>query len=273
MLHFHLHNRTQMEDKDIFHISLGVAFVLVIIFIACCSSAILLILICNWQTKCRSISNLLVINSCIAFLVFVCIFSIQIPSLFHNNEQLTRDPYSISCRIRAFLLLFSCVAKMCSYLIQAISRFFITILCQHRSLLTYRTNGIMIILSWLFSLIISAGFFLSPISFQYESETHLCLITSKVFHTSFTLMIIAYVIPVTIIIFLYGIILHHTTHANHAQSSTNTSRNNKRNVKVFQNILLLLAIVLLGGIPSVLSALINKNERHPMNKTNNISTL
>ena len=86
-------------------------------------------------------------------------------------------------------------------------------------------------------------------------------------------MIIAYVIPVTIIIFLYGIILHHTTHANRVQLSTNTSRNNKRNVKVFQNILLLLAIVLLGGIPSVLSALINKNERHPMNKTNNISTL
>ena len=247
-----------MESSEIFYIIFGVVFVLVIVFIAVLSSMILLILICNWRTKCRSTSNLLVINSCVAFLFFAFTLCIQTPFLFHANESLANDPYTVFCRIRAILLLFACLAKVLSYLTQAISRFFINVLHKHRSLLTYRTNGIMIILSWMFSLAIAAATLISPVAFQYESESRLCLLTTKVFHTSITLMIIAFLIPLVIIVILYGIIRRNSTRLNRVQTDNNTIRNNKRDLKVFQNILLLLVIITMCGTPFLLSIILNK---------------
>ncbi|CAF1300211.1 unnamed protein product [Adineta steineri] len=152
---------------------------------------------------------------------------------------------------------------MFSYLIQAISRYFITVLHKHRQLLTYRTNIIMIILNWTFPVIIACSFLISPIGFQYESESHFCTLTSKVFHTSFTLMAVAFVIPVNTIIMLYVLILRHTTHTNRVQPSTITKKNNKRNLKVYRNILMLLGIVLIGGTPYLLCILINKFSATP----------
>ncbi|CAF1266812.1 unnamed protein product [Adineta steineri] len=121
----------------------------------------------------------------------------------------------------------------------------------------------MIIFNWTFGIIIACSFLISPIGFQYESESHLCVLTSKVFHTSFTLMVVAFVIPVNIIIVLYALILKHTTHTNRVQPSTITRKNNKRNLKVYRNILMLLGIVLIGGTPYLLCILINKFSATP----------
>ena len=247
-----------MEYGNAFYITIAIIFILIIILTTFFSSMILLILICNWRTKCRSVMNLLTINTCVAFLFIMFAYSIQTPYLFLNNEQQTDTPYTLFCRIRAFLFLFACVAKVTTYLTQAISRFFLTVLYQYRTLQTYRTNVIMIVIVWLFSAILSACMFISPISFQYEPESRLCLLTSKVFNTSFTLMMIVFVIPVNIIIFLYAIILHRSRCANHVQPSNNTIRNNKRDVKVVQKILRLLVVVILGGTPLLLSVLINR---------------
>lgn len=247
-----------MEGNEIFYIIIGVIFVLVIISIAVLSSIVLLTIICNWRAKCRSTSNLLIINSCVTFLFFAFTLSIQTPFLFHANPSLADDPYTVFCRIRAFLLLLACLAKVLSYLTQAISRFFINVLHKHRSLLTYRTNGIMIFVNWLVSLIIAAATLISPVAFQYESESRFCLLTTKVFHTSITLMIIAFLIPVVIIIILYGIILRNSTRLNRIQPNNSIMRNNKRDLKVFRNILLLLVIIITCGTPFLLSIIINK---------------
>jgi hypothetical protein len=69
-------------------------------------------------------------------------------------------------------------------------------------------------------------------------------------------MTIAFAIPTSVIIILYVLILRHITGANHVQPSTVTRGNNKRNLKVFQNILMLLAIVIIGGTPFILSIII-----------------
>ena len=235
-----------MESTDIFYIVIGVIFLLIILITGIVSLMILIILLCNWRTKFRSTSNLLIINSCIAFLVFVLCLLIQTPYLFQNNEDENNDHYTIFCRFRAWLFLFACIAKVFSYLIQAISRYFIIILYKHKNLLTYWMNGMMIGLNWMLSIIISSCMFISPISFQYESESRLCILTTKIFHTSFTLMCVAFFIPVSIIVILYGHILWHTTRNHRVQPNAITIGNNQRNIKVFQNVLLLLAIVIIG---------------------------
>jgi hypothetical protein len=70
-------------------------------------------------------------------------------------------------------------------------------------------------------------------------------------------MIVAFVIPVNIIVTLYGLILWRTTRVNRVQPNSVIIRNNKRNIKVFQNILMLLMIVIVGGTLYLLCTIFN----------------
>ena len=249
--------------SDTYHTIIASVFVLVVFLTTLFSSIILLVLICNWRTKCRSVLNFLTINSCATFLLLMFAVLTQIPLLF-SREQFSRDPYAISCRFRAFLFLFACMAKNGSHFIQAISRYFTVILYKHRFLLTYRTNGILIILSWLYSLLISAGMFISPVSYQYEPESRFCLLTTKLFQTSFTLSIVGFSVPSGIMVFLYSAILKHITQPNRVQpNNVITVRNNKRDAKVFRNTLLLLLLGTVGGTPYFVSILTNKTTKTP----------
>lgn len=252
-----------MESHHVFYIIIGVIFVLVIVSTTLFSLIILLVLICHWRTKCRSILNLLTINSCITFLILMLAASIQTPFLFDHHEDLVRDRYTFFCRIRAFLFLFACLAKSSSHLIQAISRYFIVILYRYRCLLTYRTNIVLIITSWFFSLVVSAGMFISPVSYQYEPESRFCILTTKEFETSFPMTMIGFGIPGSIMVFLYSIILRHMTHPNRVQPNNNAIRNNKRDAKVLRNTLLLLSLATLGGTPYFISIAINRTNATP----------
>ena len=251
------------EDNQTFFLVMGILFMIVALATALFSLITLTTIITSWRPHCRSVSNFLVGNSCLATLVFDITISIQITYLFHINPYENSDYPTTFCRIRGFLFLLGCIAKVCSYLIQAISRYFVTILYKRKNLLTYRTNATLILASWIYSLILACGMLISPVAFQYEIESRLCVMTSKVFHTSFTLMIFAFVIPVNIIICLYGSILWHTFRSNQIQPNAVQRRNNKRNIKVFQNILILLGIVLVGGSPFLFSIIINRIGQTP----------
>jgi len=183
--------------------------------------------------------------------------------LFHKNVNETNNVSTISCRTSGYIGLVSCIAKVFSYVIQAISRYMSTVLSQHRQLITFREHIIMIIISWLFSIILSSLMLISPIAFQYEVESRLCVLTSKVFHTSLTIIIIGYILPVNIIILLYYLIIRYITRANRSRLNTATIQNNKRNLKVIRNILKLLAVGIIGGAPYFLSTIINRISQTP----------
>ena len=252
-----------IEIDPAFFIVMGALFILVALVTALFSLLTLTTILACWRTQCRSTSNFLVCNSCVASLFFDVILSIQIPSLFQVDQHERQGFQSTPCRIRGFLFLFACTEKMYSYLIQAISRYFITVLYKRKSLLTYRTNGSLILASWIHSFVLAAGMLISPVAFQYEVESRLCVMTSKVFHTSFTAMVLAFVVPVSIIIFLYLNILWRTVLTNQIQPDAVSKRNNKRNLTVFQNILILLTIPFVGGSPFLLSIIINRISRSP----------
>ena len=252
-----------MEIDPAFFIVMGTLFILVALVTALFSLLTLTTILVCWNTQCRSTSNFLICNSCVATLFIDIAISMQIPHLFRVNQQDEENIYGTYCRIRGFLFLFACTEKMYSYLIQAISRYFITVLYKRKSLLTYRTNGLLILASWIYSFVLTTGMLISPVAFQYEVESRLCVMTSKVFHTSFTAMVLAFVVPLNIIIVLYGNILWRTLRTDQIQPDTISKRNNKRNIKVFQNILILLTILIVGGSPFVFSIIINRIARSP----------
>ena len=143
-----------------------------------------------------------------------------------------------------------------SYLIQSISRYFITILYKHKNLLTFHINWFLIILNWLIAGIVAGSISIFPLAYQYESESRMCLLTSKIFLSSFVGTMITFCIPFIIIILLYTLILCHTT-KNRINSNTFTALRLKRNLKVFQNILTSVFILGIGGTPYFISVIIH----------------
>ncbi|UJR25770.1 hypothetical protein I4U23_007124 [Adineta vaga] len=247
-----------MNAEDIFYIIIGIIFIFLLLITAFFSSTISIIIVIHWRLRCKSISNFLTVNSCIGYLLFVVSSAFHIPFLFQNNEQAENDSFSTWCRFRGCFFLVGCVVKTLSYFVQGISRYFITVLYKHRQLLTYRINATMVCFNWIVGVFIGCSMLISPVAFQYEHESRMCVLSSKTFHTSFALMVAAFVIPINTIVILYGLILRHSTHANRIQLNAANRGNNKRNIKVFQNILMILGVVIVGGTPYLSSILINK---------------
>jgi hypothetical protein len=212
---------------------------------------IIIIIIYNWKNQARPITNLLTCNSCVALLYHSIATIIEISFLrtaYHSNTNL--------CKIHGFIYFSSCISIAYSYFIQSISRYFITILYKYKILLTLHINWFLIIFNWLIAGIVAGLIFIFPLAYQYESESRMCLLTSKIFLSSFIGVMLAFCIPYIIIILLYTLILCHTTQ-NKMNSNTFTALRLKRNLKVFQIILTSVCILGIGGTPYFISVIIN----------------
>lgn len=254
-----------MENIHLFFFIFGILFTIVTILTIIISLVMLITIIYHWRPYCRSTLNLLTCNSCVAFLFFSITVAIQIPNIFQVQQQELSDSNltTMSCRIRGFLLLLSCIVKILSYLIQSISRYFTIILYKHKVLLMYRTHILLILFNWISSLILGGPLWISPNAFQYEPESHLCLFTSKAFNSSLTLMMIAFLLPVIIIILLYSIILKHTTHINSIHVNHVLRNARLRNIKVYRNILLVITVLVMAGTPYLISIIVNRIDKIP----------
>ena len=253
---------SKMVSKKLFHeiilILLGICSSITIFF----SLTVLIILRRHWRTQCRSIVNLLTCNSCVALIFFVITSSIQIPSLIqHLSEDI--PPSSILCQIYAFLSTFGTTVEVYSFFIQAISRFFMTILYKHKYLLTYRTNWMLIIISWMMSGIVSVGMFTFPLAYQYEVQSHFCALTTTNLFTALLGNFLIAIIPMMIMTTLYGIILYHTArHTRINPNSTSTLRA-RRNQSIFKQMLIFVGIFGIGGTCYFLCTILHYFDRAP----------
>lgn len=223
----------------------------------------IIIIITHWRSECRSIANLLACNSCFAILFYAIVSSIQIPFIFQPDLIQSKSIHTTFCHIRAFLITYATSVKTYSYVIQAISRFLIIFNNKQQFLLTFRFNGIMIILSWVVSGIIAGGMFISPTAYQYESESHLCGLSTRNFRTSFVAIVVIFFFTTNTTVILYSIILFYAKRYNRiSPNSTNTLQSN-RNIKVFRKIFIFITILLIGGTPYLLLVILNRINEAP----------
>jgi hypothetical protein len=224
---------------------------------------IIIIIVYHWRRQCRSIVNLLTCNSCVALLFYVITLCVQAPSIIQSIYFDIHNTNSFFCKICACLATFGTAVLAYSYLVQAISRFFITILYKHKILLTFRTNWILIATSWIASGIIAGALFISPTAYQYEPESDFCTLTTNSFLTSFIASVIIQITTMNTMIILYGIILWHTTQHTRINPNSASTLRAKRNKKVFKNILIFVSILSVGGTPYFLCIIINRIDRAP----------
>ncbi|CAF1502747.1 unnamed protein product, partial [Rotaria sordida] len=191
---------------------------------------------------------------------FITIKKVPLNEQGSYTAKISTHKIQISSQFKIVACLGTFGATILSYssMIQAISRFFIIILYKHRILLTFRIHWLMIIISWIISSIIASSLLISSVAYQYEDESRVCTLTRKNFLISFLSSIIIFIFPMITITILYGIIIWHIKQHKHINlGSTNASRA-QRNTKVFKNIFIFTSILGIGGIPYLISTIVNR---------------
>lgn len=218
--------------------------------------------------QCHNVTNLLICNtSGIVIIYSICHFSTAIYGL--REDWALNQP---ACIFRGYFFLVLAVALCYSYSIQAISRLFFVVLYKYKRLLTCSTHWIIIILSWILSIL----FPIEPLFFQgayiYETESRICLLTSQKFSTAIYSIITTFMIPFLIIGTAYMKILYTIRQSTRRiqpivlsnQTDKTPKINRKREIKLAQNMLITLSCFTCGGVPYfILIILQSVSEYHP----------
>jgi hypothetical protein len=247
-----------MMTNKTFHEIINILFLISWLIIILSTLTVLIIIIRYWRHQCRSVVNLLMCNSSASLLFLAITYSIQTPSFIQQIYFDAPEPSPLFCKISACLATFSTGVVAHSCIVQAVSRFFMTVVYKYKHLLTYRTNWIIIITSCVVNGVVAVGMFISPLAYQYDPESHFCTLTTHNFLTSTIISILFVAVTVILLVVLYGIILHHTIYHTHINPNSESTLRARRNKRVFQNIIFSVSVHAVGGIPYIICIIMNR---------------
>ncbi|CAF0836622.1 unnamed protein product [Adineta steineri] len=208
------------------------------------------ILILVWRTKpqLHTVRHLLMCNTSIASILYCIIQSINYIFLIFLPSEKT----DLGCRWRGYFAYLSICGISYSYFIQAISRFFISILShKYRWLTTFKAHYILILIQWFTVIIIPLPAIITK-DIHYR-PTSLCWVPLKyIIHVIYTFFAY-YIFPALCICIIYIYIYHRVKRiTNHPDTLFRFPNGEKRDLELLRNIMILLGIYWLGGIPSIL---------------------
>ena len=223
--------------------------------IAVLISLLILILVRRTKPRLHTVRHLLMCNTCIASIFYCVVQSVNYVYLIF----LPWETSDISCRWRAYFAYMTLCASIYSYFIQAISRLFISIFsATHRWLSSFRAHYLLILVQWSVVALLPLPAILTtdvrfrPLSLCWVPKQHLI-------HVTYT-YIAYYIFPTLSIGIIYVYIYYRVKQtAKRASSLIRSSNSSKRDLELLRNILILLIIYLLGGVPSILFILTGAN--------------
>jgi len=211
-------------------------------------SIIIVVIAQRSKPRLHTVRHLLMCNTCIASIYYCTIQTINYIFLIF----LQADKSDVSCRSRSYFSYLSICAVTYSYLLQAISRSFISLFSyKYRWLNTFKTHYILICIQWFIVIILP----LPAIQTKdvYYRPNILCWVPLKyLIHTIYTFF--AYYIIPTLLTFIIYIFIYYQVKKtiSRARMFIRTNNSRKRNLEVLRNIIILLSIYSLGGLPNVL---------------------
>ena len=233
--------------------TIGDYFMIALIVIPCATISIiisLIVMLIIWRTKPRlhTSNHLLICNTCIISIVY-CLATIfqYIYLLF-----IKWDTSNTTCQWRAYFFYVGTAGLLYSYTIQAISRLFFSVLAiKYPRLRTFKTHYILISIQWLVvALLASPSLITKDIYFRYEK---LCFVpVTSLLHSAW-IAVTYYIIPVCIIIIIYIYIYRQVKNTRrNAVTLTMPINNHRRDLKVLQNIMILISFIVGGGSPTMI---------------------
>ncbi|CAF0760313.1 unnamed protein product [Adineta ricciae] len=209
------------------------------------------ILVYRTKPRLHTVRHLLICNTCVASILYCIVQTINYIFLIFLRTE-TSD---VGCRWRGYFAYLTIAAVTYSYLIQAISRFFISVLSsQYRWLTTFKTHYILIFLQWLTIVIIPLPSILT--NDIYYRPTSLCWVPLKRFIHVIYSYSAYYIVPTSSVCIVYIFIFYRVKKFSHRPCAfARPTNKEKRDLELLRNITALLFIYLLGGIPSILFAI------------------
>lgn len=198
----------------------------------------------------HTVNHLLICNSSIATSLFAIV-------TINNYIYLTIirwDTSNISCRFRAYFQFVGIAGILYSYMIHAISRLFFSIFsAKYRSLVSFKCHYILIIIQWFIVFLLTLPVLITD-NVRYKINA-LCWISPEYkLHVAYTFLAY-YILPVLITTIIYTWIYSSVKRTKSNQTiivmQLNTSR--KRDLEILRNIIILISIFIMGGLPSIAS--------------------
>ena len=241
-------NSTEVVLDEIREYYIVCSFTAVFFLIAMAISLTIFILVYKTKPRLHTVRHLLICNTAVASILF-CIVQTNNYMFLLFIPQGTSD---MSCRWRGYFAYLTLCGVLYSFLIQAISRLFIFLFStQYRWLTTFRVHYLLISIQWFVAIVLPlpAIVTMDIISRPYA----LCFVSlRRTAHVAYS-YIVYYTIPAISICIMYIFIYYRVKHTtNRAQILVRTINNNKRDLTVLRNTLILLALYLVGGVPTLL---------------------
>lgn len=221
------------------------------VLIAVIIASIILILVITTK-RLHTVTHLLICNSSISSIFFCIVQCVNYIFLVFVPSE-TDD---LPCRWRGYFGYMAVAAVVYSYLAQAISRFFVSILSRKYHWATsFKTHIILILIQWIIvSLIPSPSLLTEDI---YYRPYALCWVPKEyTLHVIYT-VVAYYLIPAILMFVIYIYIYFHVKHRRHSVFVITTRRRSNRDLEVLCNIMILFAIYTFGAIPTILYLLTN----------------
>jgi hypothetical protein len=233
-------NRQHVNYRVIIPLSMTGAFLAV-------SVALFILFLILLTKRLHTVTHLLICNASISSIFYTIIQCI-------NYIFLVLIPWKtddFSCRWRGFFGYMAVAAVVYSYLAQAISRFFVSILAQrYRWATSIRTHLALIFVQWL---IVSVLPIPAIVTDHIEHRPFsLCWVPKKyTLHMIYTI-VAYYLIPALLIIAIYLSIFFRVKRRCKCTCVTRAQRRSNRDLEVLYNIMILFAIYTFGAIPILL---------------------
>ncbi len=215
-------------------------------------SLIIVIIVRRSKPRLHTVRHLLICNTCIASIVYCIVQTINYIILIF----LPWITSNISCRWRGYFGYVSISAATYSYLVQAISRLFFSVFAtKYPWIITFKVHYVLILTHWIVILIV-------PLSTIITHDIYfrpglLCWVPMEhIIHVCYT-MFAFYILPIFSILIIYIYIYKRVKTAKMRAAVIRNTTNDKRDLEVLRNIVILLGIYITGGIPTLLYLISN----------------
>ncbi|CAF1086163.1 unnamed protein product [Rotaria sp. Silwood1] len=238
-----------LKELKSYQIIIPVSLVAVLVaFIVACLILTLVIYIKRLHT----VTHLLICNTSISSIFYCIVQCVNYVFLLFIRWEIN----DTSCRWRGFFGYMAVAAVIYSYLIQATSRFFFSILSTKYPWITsFKTHIILIFIQWIIVVLIPLPALLTD-DIHYRPFT-LCWVPKKyTLHVIYTVLAY-YLIPAILIFAIYIYIYICMKHPRYRVFIVTARRRSNRDLEVLCNIMILFAIYTLGAIPTILYLLTN----------------
>ncbi|CAF3568309.1 unnamed protein product, partial [Rotaria socialis] len=223
--------------------SLSASFGLLSVMI---SMMIMIIVRCS-KRRLHTVRHLLMCNTCSASVIYCIVQTINYIFLIFIPWETS----NVLCQWRGYFSYMSVSAVTYSYLMQAVSRlFFSKFSTKYPWLLTFKTHYYLILIHWIIVFIIPLPSVIAKDI--YFRPGLLCWVPLQAtIHVGYTVFAY-YFVPIFSIIVIYIYIYKRIKKASKRAEMVLNTTNDKRDLEVFRNIVIVLAIYITGGIPTLI---------------------